>query len=240
MRYGYGFVQGANAAAEADGKTDEQLAVRARVASPVCAPVDIQTQKGVVTLTCSNPEATIYYTIDGGAEQTYSKAFNLANGGLVTAYAKAPGLSTSPVNTEQIGMYVNKSKWKVVSYSSQQGGSEVATNVLDENPGTIWHTQYSPSKPGCPHEIVVDMSTYYKVAKFVYQGREDMSNGRIKDYEFYVSSSTTVWGAPVLTGTLQNTSEVQEIELPTRPVGRYSASSSPPRMTTRAMSLPQN
>ncbi|MBQ7494826.1 MAG: discoidin domain-containing protein [Bacteroidaceae bacterium] len=205
----------------AEAQTDEQLAVRARVTSPVCAPVSIQTQKGVVTLTCPNADATIYYTIDGGAEQTYSKAFNLADGGLVCAYAKAPGLSTSPMNTEQVGMYVDKSKWKVVSYSSQQGGSEVASNVIDENPSTIWHTQYSPSKPSCPHEIVVDMNSYYKVAKFVYQGREDMTNGRVKDYEFYVSSSATVWGAPVLTGTLQNTSEVQEIELPTRPVGRY-------------------
>lgn len=205
----------------AEAQTDEQLAVRARVASPVCAPVDILTQKGVVTLTCPNPDATIYYTVDGGAEQAYTKPFNLASGGLVSAFAQAPGLSNSPVNTEQIGMYVNKSKWRVVSVSSQQGGSEVATNVLDENPSTIWHTQYSPSKPGCPHEIVVDMAAFYKVAKFVYQGREDMSNGRIKNYEFYVSSSATVWGAPMLTGTLQNTSEVQEIELTTHPVGRY-------------------
>jgi len=48
-----------------------------------------------------------------------------------------------------------------------------------------------------------------------------MTNGRIANYEFYVSSSPSVWGAPVASGTLQNNSEVQEIDVPSRPVGRY-------------------
>lgn len=205
----------------AEAQTDEQLAARARVASPVCQPVEIKAQKGTVTLTCPTEGATIHYTVDGGEEKTYKSPFSLTDGGLVSAYATAEGLSASPVNEERIGMYVNKSQWRVSSYSSQQGGSEVATNVIDEDPSTIWHTQYSPNKPTYPHEIVIDMGTYYTVAKFVYQGREGMGNGRIKEYEFYVSNSTSVWGAPVLTGTLQNSSEVQEIELTTRPVGRY-------------------
>ncbi|MBO4800543.1 MAG: discoidin domain-containing protein [Bacteroidaceae bacterium] len=201
--------------------TDEQLAERARVTSPVCSPVTISATKGVVTLTCSNPAATIHYTVNGGEEKTYTKPFTLNKGGLVRAYATAEGLSPSPAVEEQVSIYISKSKWKVLSYSSQQGGNEVAANVIDENPQTIWHSQYNPTKPTCPHEIVVDMNTWYRVSHFVYQGREDMTNGRVAKYEFYVSAQSGVWGAPVATGTLQNSSEVQEIELPSKPVGRY-------------------
>ena len=202
-------------------QTDEQLAARARVASPVCAAVNITAHQGTVTLTCPTPNATIHYTVNGGQEQVYSRPFSLKEGGVVTAYATADGLEQSPLNEERVGMYVSKSRWKVLSYSSQQGGGEAASNVIDENPATIWHTQYNPSTPPCPHEIVIDMGQYYRVSHFVYQGREDMGNGRIAKYEFYVSSSASVWGAPVAKGTLQNSSEVQEIELTTRPVGRY-------------------
>ena len=202
-------------------QTDEQLAERARVASPVASPVEIEASKGTVTLKTSQPNATIYYSIDNGEEQTYTKAFSLKQGGLVRAYCSADGYKPSPVNEMQVSLYVSKSKWKVYSVSSEQGGNEAAANAIDENAGTIWHTQYNPQKPTCPHEIVVDMNAYYRMAKFVYQGREDMSNGRIAKYEFYVSNSPTIWGEPVVSGTLNNSSEVQEIDLPSRPTGRY-------------------
>lgn len=205
----------------AEAQTDEQLAERARVASPVCSPVEISASKGTVTLNTTDKDATIHYSIDGGEEKTYTAPFQLTKGGTVRAYSTADNRQPSPVNEEVIGMYVDKSKWTVLSVSSEQGGNEAAKNVIDENPSTIWHTQYNPQKPTCPHEIVVDMKSFYKVAKFVYQGREDMGNGRIAKYEFYVSTSSTVWGAPVAHGTLQNNSEVQEIDIPSRPVGRY-------------------
>ena len=205
----------------ADALSDQQLAERARVASPVCPPVRISSAKGTVSLTCSNPDATIFYSVDGGQQQTYSKPFALPKGGLVRAFATARGLADSPANEERVPYYINKSKWKVSSCSSQQGGNEVAKNLIDEDPGTIWHTQYNPATPNCPHEVVIDMASYYRISHFVYQGREDMSNGRVARYEVYISNSISVWGAPVASGTLQNSSEEQVIELKSRPVGRY-------------------
>ena len=200
--------------------TDAQMAERARIASPVCQPVRIQSTKGRVTLSCPTPGATIRYSIDGGEEQTYTKPFALTEGGLVRTYATAAGLTASLVNEERIGMFVDKSQWSVRSVSSEQGGNEAAKNVIDGNASTIWHTKYNPTTP-CPHEIIIDMAKYYRVSHFVYQGREDMGNGRIKDYEFYVSDSPTAWGSPVAKGTLQNSSSEQQTELTTRPVGRY-------------------
>ena len=202
-------------------QTDKQLAERAQVTSPVCSPVSIANAKGKVTLSCETPGALIHYTIDDGEVCVYDQPFDLPGGGIVRAWATAEGLVDSPVEEELIPLYVSKDKWTIKNVSSEQGGNEVAKNVIDENPSTIWHTQYNPQKPTCPHELVIDMNAYYRVSHFVYQGREDMGNGRIAKYEFYVSQSPTVWGAPAASGTLQNSSEVQEIELSSRPEGRY-------------------
>lgn len=204
-----------------EAQTDQQLAARARVCSPVCSPVTIKTEKGKVTLSCQTPNATIYYTVDGGEQQTYTKAFDLKQGGTVQAWATAEGLVKSPVEEEVIGLYVSKARWSVKSVSSEQGGSEVAKNVIDEDPSTIWHTQYNPQTPPCPHEIVIDMSSYYRITHFIYQGREGMGNGRIKKFEVYFSNNANVWGAPAATGELANNSEVQQVEVKGRPVGRY-------------------
>ncbi|MCR5179841.1 MAG: discoidin domain-containing protein, partial [Bacteroidaceae bacterium] len=201
-------------------QSDTELAQRARVTSPFCSPVNIQSEKGIVTLSCPTPGATIHYTIDGGEEQIYSQPFTLSKGGVVCAWATADGLSKSPLNEEQIGFYLSKDKWKIVSFSSQQGGNEVAKNLIDENASTIWHSQYSPNKPTCPHEIVVDLSKEYRISHFTYQGREDMGNGRVAKFEVYVSSNSNVWGAPVAKGTLQNSSTEQLVELSSRPIGR--------------------
>ena len=202
-------------------QTDQQLAERARFTSPFCSPVTIKSSKGTVSLSCPTPDATIYYSIDGSKEKEYTTPFELVKGGKVSARAAAKGLLSSSTNVEQVGAYVSKDTWRVVSVSSEQGGNEAAKNVIDENPATIWHTQYRPQTPQCPHEIVIDMGETHQVASFVYQGREDMSNGRIARYEFYVSDSPDNWGEPALKGQLENSSGRQQVDVPSKPSGRY-------------------
>jgi hypothetical protein len=47
---------------------------------------------------------------------------------------------------------------------------------------------------------------------FSYTPRQDGSaNGRIGDYEFYVSADGTNWGTPVASGTFANDSSVKEV-----------------------------
>ena len=200
---------------------DTEIAERARVLSPLCSSVDIKVKKGQVSLACPTPDATIHYTVNGREEQTYSAPFTLLEGGAVSAYATAPGREVSPVAARQISAYVSKQGWSVVSVSSEQGGNEIAQNLIDDNPSTFWHSRYFPDTPRCPHEIVIDMSRDHRIASFVYQGREDMTNGRISRYELYVSQQLGEWGEPVLRGRFENSSAVQEIDVPGHPTARY-------------------
>lgn len=202
-------------------QTDEQLATRARFMSPVSAPATITAHRGTVTITSPDPKAVISYSVNGGKQQTYSAPFQLTDGGTVSATATSAGREPSPVNVESLPRYISKQGWSIVSVSSQQVGNEAVGNVIDEDPATIWHSQYSPQTPDCPHEIIVDMGQECNVEKFVYQGREDMTNGRVNRFEVYFSLQPDSWGTAAATGRLRNSADVQEIDIPGTPLARY-------------------
>ena len=76
---------------------------------------------------------------------------------------------------------------------------------------TYWHTMYSVTMAKFPHWIDFDASETKMMKGFVYTGRENNANGRIKEYEIYVSQDGKEWGNPVAKGTLENSSTPQRI-----------------------------
>src|SRR4051812_48361728 len=93
------------------------------------------------------------------------------------------------------------------------GSTYTATKSFDGNSTTFWHTQWSTTPPSAtPHEIQINLGASYSISGFRYLPRQDGSpNGRIAQYEFYVSTDGTNWGTPVATGTLSNVSSQQEV-----------------------------
>ncbi len=86
---------------------------------------------------------------------------------------------------------------RVVSVDSQElvGENGAATNVLDGNPATFWHTEWSLRRPAPPHSLVLDLGARYQVDGFRYLPRQDGSpNGTIAGYQFYVSDDGVTWG----------------------------------------------
>lgn len=202
--------------------TDEALAAKARVANPQCSPVSSYVDKGVVTFSTNTPGATIYYSTDGGKVfKEYTARVRFTQGGTILAYAEKEGMSKSIVSETVVNMYINKSGWKVVSVDSEQGGNERKENAIDGNPATIWHTAYGGNTPTCPHEIIVDMGKSYNVTAFIYQGRSDSQNGRVKNYEVYFSKDGKTWGTAASKGTLADNSGEQIIALSKMITARY-------------------
>lgn len=71
---------------------------------------------------------------------------------------------------------INRSNWEVAYFSTQEAvndGPAVATNILDNDENTFWHTQWSGegSFPKGPHTIIVDMNekTLVEEARIVYR-----------------------------------------------------------------------
>ncbi|MDE7350544.1 MAG: discoidin domain-containing protein [Muribaculaceae bacterium] len=202
--------------------TDPELVEKARVASPQCQPVVISANKGNVLLSTSTEGASISYSLDYGENYlTYSTPINLPDGGFVMAYAEKDGLARSIVTETEVEMFIDKSKWSVYRVDSNQGGGEDAKHAIDNNSSTIWHTSYGGNQTPCPHEIIIDMHDTYEVTGFVYEGRSDMSNGRIKDFEVYFGNNPEIWGAPVATGSFKDVAGEQIVEFSLPVNARY-------------------
>ena len=201
----------------------DQLSQTARVENPICAPVVIERDKdGKVTLSTATTNATIYYSINNGGFQVYTTPFNFLSGGHIAAYCQASAQEKSITTEATYGFFTDKSAWTIYSVSSQGDGShERATNAIDGNPSTYWHTKWGDGEPDYPHEIIVDMNQYYRVETFVYTGRLDMENGRAKDYEIYFSNNPEVWGSPAARGQFANTGSPQSVTISSRPLARY-------------------
>ena len=203
--------------------SDTILAQRGRFGLPVCQPVRFSDDgHGHAILSSDNPEGTtIYYSIDGSEYEPYTEPIDLRQGGLLKAYAAAEGLAPSITTEKAYGFFVDKSEWSIYSYDSQQGGNERAAYAIDDDENTIWHTQWSPTTPDCPHEIVVDMKETYRITAFAYKGRKDGSNGRVLRYEVYFSNNPKLWGEPAASGTFNNSADKQTVSIPSKPEARY-------------------
>jgi beta-galactosidase len=87
---------------------------------------------------------------------------------------------------------------KVVMVDSEALGYE-ATNAIDDNPKTLWHTSWEPTPAPYPHEIQIELPES-TIKGFTYLPRQDMTNGWIERYEVYISDDGQSWGAPAASG----------------------------------------
>ena len=111
----------------------------------------------------------------------------------------------------------------VQSVDSQESSGEngAAVNAIDDNPQTKWHTKWSPSADPLPHQIQLDTGATHAISAVRYLPRQDGSaNGRIGQYEVYVSTDGTTWGTAVATGTFADDAQPKLVNFPSAN-GRY-------------------
>ncbi|MCX6249429.1 MAG: discoidin domain-containing protein [Bacteroidetes bacterium] len=115
-----------------------------------------------------------------------------------------------------------KNQWSLIYVDSEEPNDPgLAVMSFDNDPSTIWHTRWSTGDVPYPHEIQIALGSPYKISRFTYLTRQDGENGRIKDYQFFISEDSLNWGAPVKTGQFVNTNAPQTIAFDTAVTGRY-------------------
>lgn len=117
---------------------------------------------------------------------------------------------------------ISQSTISVYSYDSQEISAEngYATNVLDGNSATIWHTRYSGTVAPMPHYIDFDLGSTKSVSALYYLPRQVGVNGRIANFQVFVSNNPSSWGTAVASGSWINSSTEQSISF-TPVSGRY-------------------
>jgi len=177
---------------------------------PFLPAVAIQRDKmGMVSMTCSHADAEIQYTINNrdGANIYNGRPFKLTDAATVSAVAVDPnggaGLLPGPMSEMSFPVLIDKSQWKIVDVSSEAEREGPATNVLDNNPRTYWHSVWRGKAPKHPHHFVVDLGQNVKVDGVVFIARMDNVNGAIRDYEIQVSADNQRYQTAAL-GALKN------------------------------------
>jgi beta-galactosidase len=200
---------------------NEQLSEKARVENPVSQPVVImQDRKGMISMTTAATGSMIYYSLNGSPFTLYTTPFGLPEGGNIRAYSSAEGMYDSMTTEANLKMFIDKTKWRVIHFSSQAEGDE-AYKAIDGNETSKWHTPFGIAEPQHPHEIVVDMGDSYVVEEFIYTPRSDGENGNIRDYDLYFSNDPDVWGNPAVSGRFGRGASTKRIQIEERTQARY-------------------
>lgn len=82
-----------------------------------------------------------------------------------------------------------KTGWEVIDFSSQETApSQLASNIIDDNLATRWHTQYNGARPNYPHHVTVDMKKEVSISRIELFKRQDVNVTGFTKFEFLVSN----------------------------------------------------
>lgn len=109
---------------------------------------------------------------------------------------------------------------KVVSSDSEDPPHPAAA-AIDDDPETCWHTAWNPTEKPFPHEIVIDLGREVRLVGVTYLPRQDMTNGRIANYEIYTGSDGKSWGSPIASGRWEDTPKKQEVRFAAPVTARF-------------------
>jgi beta-galactosidase len=203
----------------------DALSDAGRLAVPVLPGVAIRRDRaGLVHLRCP-AESSIHVTIDGSTptEESlrYAKPFKLNEVQTVRARAFKPGWISSPVAEKEFDIFVDRSRWRVIFCDSEHRGEGDAARAFDGNPDTYWHTKWGEGETSHPHELCIDMGSIVLLSAFTILPRQGNGNGRIAEYEIYLSGDGKNWGRPVKKGRFEKGQKRQTAALDKQAAARF-------------------
>lgn len=166
----------------------------------------------------STGENKVLYQIDNSRPKVYTKPFELRDAATITVW------------NEQQKEYAIHEKFNkietvpisVVYASSEDTPSGVsASNLVDGDPKTIWHSMYSVTVAQYPHWIDFDAHQQKEIKGITYLPRQDGGqNGDIKDYIISVSSDNEQW-KEVAKGSFANNKTLKRVMFDKPQKARY-------------------
>ncbi|WP_426978402.1 discoidin domain-containing protein [Pseudarthrobacter sp. O4] len=109
--------------------------------------------------------------------------------------------------TEALPAPMPRTGWTASSSDEEISGQNGrASNVLDGDAATFWHSKWTAPAGPLPHTITIDTKATQSISGFRYLPRSTTANGRVGSFEILVSTDGTTWSAPVAQGTWADSS----------------------------------
>ena len=210
----------------------DSLTEQANIWCPIPSPVSIsRNRSGLVSIQGdpSLPLPVCYQITEPGAkkpgkavtveaDRLSDLSIPMRNGGTITAWYQDDAAITAATFSR-----IETIPLDVVYVSSEEGpGGEVAKNLVDNDPSTIWHTMYSITVPKYPHWVDFDCNETKMLKGFTYLPRQDGSpNGNIKAYRVQVSQDGQSWSEPVCEGVFASDAKEKRVLFPQPLKARY-------------------
>jgi len=162
---------------------------------PVCSqPEFYRDDNGMVHLRSNDDGVSFYYQIEtdntNGSWMLYEEPFEWKEALNIKAYAQKDGWVSSMKSQANMGMLKD---WVIHYVDSYNKGYE-AEKAIDNDPDTFWHSNWDSNVNNpLPHEIQIDLKEVTEIKGLLYLPRQDISNGRIKDYEIRGSVDGKEW-----------------------------------------------
>lgn len=174
---------------------------------------------GMVSIETSKQNVDIVYTVNGSKKKNpYIRPFELRDGGVVTAFYK----SNPSVSVTETYKKLESVPLTVINASSQEAGEGDASNLVDGDVNTTWHTMYSVTVAKYPHWVDFDAGEIKTIKGFTYLPRQDGGkNGNIKNYSLQLSVDGENWGDPVAKGTFSKNNQLKKVLLEKPVKARY-------------------
>ncbi|MBC2593676.1 beta-galactosidase [Ruficoccus amylovorans] len=91
------------------------------------------------------------------------------------------------------GKWLDRDGWKVIYADSEEIIAEPspASNIIDNQPVTYWHTRYAgdEGETPFPHQIVIDLGEVQTIRALRYLPRNGANPGKVKDYRIYTDQA---------------------------------------------------
>lgn len=102
---------------------------------------------------------------------------------------------------------INRDNWSVHSFDTEESNGEGpnngrASDCIDGNINTFWHTRWQNYTSEFPHFIAIDMGETYPINGISMSSRNDSSNNKPKGFELFLSSDGENWTALQAAGDL--------------------------------------
>ena len=201
----------------------DDAAERARVSANSVAPVlvSIDSLDHAISLSTATPGAKVFYSVNGGPNKEFNTPITVAEAMKLYTQATAPGLAPSVAGEMAIAPAQKRVRAVLLSASSEMPNEGEASNILDGNSDTFWHTNYGLTLANYPHVLEFDLINRESLKGFTLLPRQDgNANGRIKGYEISVSGDRKSWKL-VKSGELPNKVELSTVTFDQPMPARY-------------------
>ena len=89
---------------------------------------------------------------------------------------------------------IEKDGWSIIAFDSQEEPyGRWATNAIDGDITTFWHTAWSEQEPDYPHYLIIDLGQNQDISGFIYYPRSGGGNGTVDSCMFLTSIDAEVW-----------------------------------------------